>query len=81
MAVVVPLLVEHSVTTPEVRGSKPVIGKLFLEHMFTVNCIEKANIEKNRPGMAHLKKIGHRLFDLHRREKSPERTRTFAWPK
>ena len=30
----------------------PVIGKIYIEHFFTVNCIEKTKIKKNRPGMA-----------------------------
>ena len=29
----------------------------FIKHLFTVNCVEKTKITKNRPGMAHLKKI------------------------
>ena len=28
----------------------------FIEHLFTVNCIEKTKMKKKRPGMAHLKK-------------------------
>ena len=37
--------------TPEVRGSNPVIGKkLYLYHLFTVNCIEKTKIKKNESG-------------------------------
>ena len=41
-AVVVAQLVERSLPTPEVRCSNPVIGKnLFIEHLFTVNCVLK----------------------------------------
>ena len=36
MAVVVAQLVERSLPTLEVRGSNPVIGKLYIEHMFPV---------------------------------------------
>ena len=56
-AVVVAQLVEQSLAIPEVHGSSPVIGKIYSEHLFTVNCIEKMNIQKKRPGMAHFYKI------------------------
>ena len=46
-------LVEHALPTPEVRGSNPVIGKLYTENSFTVNCIEKTKIKKKSPGMTH----------------------------
>ena len=39
---------ELSLLIPEVHGSNPVIGKT-LYWMFTVNCIEKAKLEKKRP--------------------------------
>ena len=29
----------------------------FIEHLFTVNCVEKTKIKKKRPEMAHFKKI------------------------
>ena len=45
-------LVERSLAIPEVPGSNPVIGKKFIEHLFTVNCIEKTEIKKK--GMANL---------------------------
>ena len=48
-AVVVPLLAEQLLPIPEVRGSNPVIGKFYNEHI-TV----KTKINKKRPGMAHL---------------------------
>ena len=44
-------LVELLLPIPEVRGSNPVIGKIYIEH-FTANCIEKTKIKKKRPGMA-----------------------------
>ena len=56
-AVVVAQLVERLPPTLEIRGSNPVIGKTFIKHLFTVNCVEKTKIKKKRPGMAHLKKI------------------------
>ena len=41
--VVVAQLVERSLWIPEVRGSNPVIGKIYLyiEQLFTVNCVLK----------------------------------------
>ena len=46
-SVVVAQLVERSLPTP-------VISKLLkIEHLFTVNCIEKTKIKKKRPGMAN----------------------------
>ena len=41
-------LVERLLPIPDVRGSNPVIYKIYNEHLFTFNCIEK------RPGMTHL---------------------------
>ena len=44
-------LVEQSLLIPKVRGSNPVIGKkLYIEHLFTVNCIEKTKIKKKEAG-------------------------------
>ena len=37
-------LAERSLSTPEICGSIPVFGKNFIEHLFTVNCIEKTKI-------------------------------------
>ena len=54
---VVAQLVEWVLPIPEVRGSNPAIGKIYIEHLFLVNCIEKIKIKKKRPGMAHLKKL------------------------
>ena len=43
-------LVERSFPIPVVYGLNPVIGKyLNIEHLFTVNCIEKTKIKKKRP--------------------------------
>ena len=53
-------LVERSLLIPEVRVSTPVIGKIYIEHLFVylfiIICFEKTKINKKRPGMAHLKK-------------------------
>ena len=50
---VVAQLVEQSILTPEVRGSNPIIGKIYIAHLLTLNCIEKTKVKKKRPGMAH----------------------------
>ena len=57
-AVAVTQLVEQLLLIPEVHSLNPVIGKIYIEHLFIVNCIEKTKIKK-RPGMAHLKKKWH----------------------
>ena len=44
--VVVAQLVERSLSTPEVRGSNPVIGKFIC----TINCVEKTKIKKKEAG-------------------------------
>ena len=52
-AVAVAQLVDRSLPIPEVSGSNQVIGKKScIEHLFTVNCIEKTKIKKKkkRPG-------------------------------
>ena len=42
-------LVELSILIPEVRGSNPVISKIYIQHLFTVNCIQKdENKERER---------------------------------
>ena len=51
-------LVEWLLLILEVHCLNPVIGKNYIEHLFSVNCIEKTKIKKERPGMAHfLKKV------------------------
>ena len=40
-AVVVAQLVEWLPPTPDVCGSNPVIGKIYIEHLFIVNCVLK----------------------------------------
>ena len=50
-AVVVAQLVEQLLPKPEVCSLNPVIGKnLYIEHLFTVNCIEKMKIKKKVAG-------------------------------
>ena len=53
-------LVKQLLSIPEVCGSTPVIGKIYIEYLFVylfiINCIEKTKINKKKPGMAHLKK-------------------------
>ena len=46
-------LVEWLLPIPEVCGLNPVIGKIYIEHLFTDNCVEKMKIKKKKPGMAH----------------------------
>ena len=41
---------------PEVCGSNPVIGKIYIEHLFTVNCIEKIKMKKRGRKWPTLKK-------------------------
>ena len=46
-------LAERLLPIPEVCGLNPVIGKIYIEHLFTINCIENTKINKKRLGMAH----------------------------
>ena len=48
--VVVAQLVERSLPIPEVHGSNPVLDKICIENLFTVNCIEKTKIRKKETG-------------------------------
>ena len=52
-AVVVAQLVEQLLPIPELCSLNPVIGKNFIEHLFSVNSSEKKEIKKKNPGMAH----------------------------
>ena len=49
-------LVERSLPIPEVCSLKLVIGKIYIQHLFCFNCIEKTKIKRKRRGMAHFKK-------------------------
>ena len=51
-AVVVAQLVEQLLPTPQVRSSNQVICKIYIQNLFTLNCIEKTNIKKKNPGLA-----------------------------
>ena len=52
--VVVAQLVERLLSIPVVCGLTPVIGKIYIGHLFVylfiINCIEKTKINKKRPG-------------------------------
>ena len=39
-------MAEWLLPTPEVRGTNPVIGQIYIEHLFTNNCVEKLKIKK-----------------------------------
>ena len=44
-------MIEQALPIPEVHGSNLVIGKkLYIEHLFTVNCIEKTKIKEKEAG-------------------------------
>ena len=47
---VVAQLVEQLLLTPVVRGSNIVISKFYIEHLLTLNCIEKTKIKKKEAG-------------------------------
>ena len=56
-------LVERSLPTPQVHGSNPVVGNLlYVEYLFTINCIEKTKIKNNRPA---IKKTQYVLVNRH----------------
>ena len=61
---VVAQLVERSLPSPEIRDSKPVIGKILCIKLSTNCIIEKTKIKKTRLGMAHLKKPGWTALHL-----------------
>ena len=50
---VVAQLAERSLSKQTVRGSKPVIGKKIIEHLFTVDCVETTKTKKKSLGMSH----------------------------
>ena len=47
---VVAQLVEQSLLIPQARGSNPVIGKIYIEQLFNVSCIEGAKIKEKEAG-------------------------------
>ena len=52
-------LVERSLPIPEARGLNPVIRKINIEYLFTVNCMEKTKLKKKEAGSGpfFLKKV------------------------
>ena len=48
-------VVQQLLLTPEVRDSYRVIGKIYIEHLFTLNCNEKAKIKAKEAGKGPLK--------------------------
>ena len=44
-------LAEKSLPTPKVSSSNPVIGKLYIKYLGTVNCIEKTKIKEKEDGI------------------------------
>ena len=58
---------KRSLLTTEIISSNPVINKIYIEHLFTVNCIENTKIKKKEAGNGPFKKMNwHNLF-LHRK--------------
>ena len=55
MGVAVAQLVERLLLIPEVHGLNPVIGKIYIEHLIAVNCIEKTKINIKEAGVGALK--------------------------
>ena len=53
---VVAQLVERSLPLQEVCSSNPVIGKKYIEHLITVNCVEKTKMKKRGQDWPFLKK-------------------------
>ena len=39
-------MVERLLPMPEVRSLNPLLGKMYIEQLFVVNCIEKTKIKK-----------------------------------
>ena len=56
-------LVGRPLLIPEVRGSIPVIGKkLYIEHLFIVNCIEKMKIKEKEAQNVGSLTFYHQIF-------------------
>ena len=58
LAVVVAQLVERSLPTPEIRGSKPVIGKFYIIYMLSTG------LKRQKKKKRSIKKQIHRQFHL-----------------
>ena len=50
-------LVDQLLSTPEVPGLNPNIGKIYFDHFLNVNRIERTKIKKKRPGMSNFKTL------------------------
>ena len=50
-AVVVAQLVERLLATPEIRGSNPAIGKIYIEQCLLSTVLKRQKINKKRPGI------------------------------
>ena len=57
-------LAEKSLPTPKVSSSNPVIGKLYIKYLGTVNCIEKTKIKEKEDGIGPFFFIKNKLFKL-----------------
>ena len=53
---VVVQLAKQSLLTPEVHGSNPVIGEIYIEHCVMSTELKRLKYKKKRPGMVHFKK-------------------------
>ena len=49
-------LVERALSISEVCSLNPVIGKIYIEHLLTVICIEESKIKKKDAGNGHFLK-------------------------
>ena len=49
-------LAKQSLLTPEVHGSNPVIGEIYIEHCVMSTELKRLKYKKKRPGMVHFKK-------------------------
>ena len=53
--------------TPEVRGSNPDIVKIYIEHLFPVNCVEKEKNKEKDAGNGQFKQKDILLFESDRK--------------
>ena len=50
------MVVAQLLLMQEVYSLNRVIGKIYIEHLFTANCFKKTKIKKKRPRIAHFDK-------------------------
>ena len=50
-------LIERLLLTTEICSLNPVIGRISIEHLFIVNCIEETKIKKKEEWNGPLKKV------------------------